>query len=194
MKPNADTFTIIAASVSRRKIGVAVASGSTAVGLRVPHVKPGVGAIATQAYTNVSYGLEELRLMRGGFSPDEVLSKLLNEDPARETRQVAIMDFPGRKAVFTGSMVPGVCGEIVGEDYIVIGNLLRSRLVLKDMAAHYEQETGGFAWKLVKALEAGHRRGGDKRGERSAAILMADHWNILLSLRVDVHSNPTQEL
>ncbi|MEM2805771.1 MAG: DUF1028 domain-containing protein [Candidatus Bathyarchaeia archaeon] len=188
------TFSILARSENPIQIGVAVASGSTFVGTRVPHVKPGVGVVATQAYTNVVYGVEGLKLLEAGCSPEEALNKLLKEDLERQTRQVAIMDFAGRKAVFTGLSVPEWRGEIVGKNYIVIGNFLKSRQVIKSMAAAFENSPGILAQRLCKALEAGAASGGDKRGERSAALAIADHVRVLINLRVDVHETPIQEI
>ena len=100
------TFSILAISKDGKLMGVAVASGSTAVGSRVPHAAPNVGVVATQAYTNVAYGTEGLRLLASGLLPEQALQRLLAEDPHREMRQVAIMNFAGRKAVFTGAEVP----------------------------------------------------------------------------------------
>jgi uncharacterized Ntn-hydrolase superfamily protein len=99
------TFTILAISQDSNLMGVATASGSINVGDRVPHAKPGIGVIATQAYTNVVYGIKGLELLQKGLSPEEALAKLLREDSERSMRQVAIMDFKRRKAVFTGSAV-----------------------------------------------------------------------------------------
>ncbi|MCS7125179.1 MAG: DUF1028 domain-containing protein [Candidatus Bathyarchaeota archaeon] len=188
------TFSILAMSKDRRLMGVAVASGSTAVGSRVPHVMPGVGVAATQAYTYVAYGTESLKLLANGLSPKQALEKLLAYDLQREMRQVAVMNFAGGKAVFTGAKAPKECGEIVGEDYVVIGNLLKSVKVLESMAASFEKAQGNFALKLLKALKAGSESGGDKRGEKSAAIKVVDGAEVLLSLKVDESPNPLQEL
>lgn len=175
-------------------MGVAVASGSPAVGFRVPHAMPGVGVIATQAYTDVAYGIEGLKLLAKGLSPGEALEKLLAEDPRKEMRQVAIMDFAGRKAVFTGAEAPKWCGEIIGEDFIVIGNLLKSGKVLKRMADGFESSRGDLASRLLEALKAGSESGGDKRGEKSAAIIMVNTAKVKLNLRVDEHKNPIHKL
>ncbi|MCS7115815.1 MAG: DUF1028 domain-containing protein [Nitrososphaerota archaeon] len=188
------TFSILAISEHPKLIGVAVASGSTSVGIRVPHAKPGVGVVATQAYTNVAYGVEGLKLLAAGYSPAETLDKLLKEDLERQMRQVAILDFAGRKVAFTGFSVPEWRGEIMGENYIVIGNLLRGRWVLESMAAKFEGSDGSLAWRMVGALEAGAASGGDKRGERSAALIVADHFRVLVNLRVDMHKDPVREL
>jgi len=104
-KSSTGTFSILAISSDSRLIGVAVASGSTSAGDRVPHAKPRLGVIATQAYTNVAYGIKGLELLANGLSPKGVLDRLLMEDSGRELRQVAIMDFKRRKAVFTALML-----------------------------------------------------------------------------------------
>ena len=133
-KPSPGTFSILTMSPSSKLMGVAVASGSASVGDRVPHAKPGVGVIATQAHTNVAYGIKGLELLTKGLSPKEVLDMLSMEDPSRDLRQVAIMDFNGRKAVFTGAKAPEFRGEIAGENCVVIGNLLAGKQVVSSMA------------------------------------------------------------
>ncbi|MEM2318131.1 MAG: DUF1028 domain-containing protein [Candidatus Bathyarchaeia archaeon] len=188
------TYSILAISNDGKLMGVAVASGSTAVGSRVPHAMPGVGVVATQAYTNVAYGTEGLRLLASGVSPEQALKKLLARDPQKELRQVAIMNFAGRKAVFTGTETPKERGEIVGKDFIVIGNLLKSVKVLENMANHFERTHGNFVLKLSEALKAGSESGGDKRGENSAAITVVDKTKVLLSIRINESPNPVQEL
>jgi len=188
------TFSILAISPESKSMGVAVASGSTSVGDRVPHAKPGVGVIATQAYTNVTYGIKGLELLAKGSSPKIILDRLLMEDPEKELRQVAIMDFKSRKAVFTGVKAPEFHGEIMGKDYIVIGNLLTGKEVVNSMAKEFKCYGGDFAWKMLKALNAGSESGGDKRGEKSAALIVVDTVKVKVEIKVDVHENPIDEL
>lgn len=188
------TFTILALSKSEKIMGVAVASGSQHVGIRVPYAKPRVGIVATQGYTNISYGIEGIKLLEEGFSPSEALKTLVANDPEKELRQVAIMDFYGRKAVFTGRMTPMYHGEIVGEDYIVVGNLLSNDRVLKGMALTFEKTKGDLAWRMVWALKIGSDYGGDRRGERSAALIVVGETHIEVDLKVDVGINPIQKL
>jgi uncharacterized Ntn-hydrolase superfamily protein len=188
------TFSILAISPDSRLMGVAVASGSTSVGERVPHAKPGVGVIATQAYTNVAYGIKGLELLARGLSPEEVLDRLLMEDPGRELRQVAIMDFNGKKAVFTGVKVPEFRGEIVGDSYVVVGNLLAGKEVVKSMAEEFERSSGDLAWRMARALKAGSESGGDRRGEKSAALIVVSTEKLEVEIKVDKHVNPIGEL
>jgi len=193
-KSSLGTFSILAISPDSRLMGVAVASGSTSVGDRVPHAKLGVGVIATQAYTNVAYGIKGLELLANGLSPKDVLDRLLMEDSGRELRQVVIMDFKRRKAVFTGAKIPEFYGEIVGESYVVVGNLLAEKEVVKSMAEEFERSSGDLAWRMAKALKAGSEYGGDRRGEKSAALIVVSTEKVEVEIKVDKHVNPIREL
>ncbi|MDH7477045.1 MAG: DUF1028 domain-containing protein [Candidatus Bathyarchaeota archaeon] len=195
-KPHAPlgTFTILAISPDSNLMGVATASGSTNVGDRVPHAKPGVGVIATQAYTNIAYGVKGLKLLEQGLSPEHALVKLLMEDSERNMRQVAIMDFKRRKAVFTGSNVPEFWAEVVGEDYIVVGNLLSTKNVVNSIAKEFEVSKGSLVLRMAKALQVGSKSGGDKRGERSAALMVISNEKVEIEIKVGMHAQPIEEL
>jgi uncharacterized Ntn-hydrolase superfamily protein len=188
------TFSIVARSPESGLFGVAVASGSLSVGDRVPHAKPGVGVVATQAYTNVAYGTKGLELMERGMLPREVLDRILKEDLGRESRQVAMVDVKGNKAVFTGRRVPEWYGESTGKNYIVIGNMLAGREVVDKMAKEFERSAGDLAWRMVRALKAASESGGDRRGERSAALLVVGARNVEVEVIVNEHSAPIKEL
>ena len=188
------TFSILAISPDCKLMGVAVASGSNSVGDRVPHAKPKVGVIATQAYTNVNYGTKGLELLARGLFPKEALDKLLMEDPDRESRQVAIMDFKKRKAVYTGAKAPEFRGEIVGEDYVVAGNLLAGKEVVASMAKEFERSSSDLAWRMAKALKAGSESGGDRRGEKSAALIVVSTEKVEMEIKIDKHASPIGEL
>ena len=193
-KPSLGTFSILAISPDSRLMGVAVTSGSTSVGDRGPHAKPGVGVIATQAYTNVTYGIKGLELLTKGLSPKDVSDMLLMEDSGRELRQVAIMDFNRRKAVFTGVKAPEFHGEIVGKDYVVVGNLLAAKEVVKSMAEGFERSSGDLSWRMAKALKAGSECGGDRRGEKSAALIVISTEKVEAEIKVDKHADPIGKL
>jgi uncharacterized Ntn-hydrolase superfamily protein len=188
------TFSILAISPDSKLIGVAAASGSSRVGERVPHVKPGVGVIATQAYTNTTYGTKGLELLTRGFSPQKALNTLLKKDPQRNLRQVAIMNFEREKAFFTGVETPECRSEMMGDDCIVIGNLLSSKEVVTVIFREFETSCENLAWRMVKALKAGSKRGGDKRGEKSAALAVVSTEKVEVEMRIDAHKNPVDEL
>jgi len=194
------TFSIIARCPKTSALGVAVATAVPAVGSVVPHVEACVGAIATQAHTKVSYGVEGLRLLKAGLSPQNALETMLSEDKDREKRQVAIIDAQGRTAVFTGKETDEWKGHMVGKDHLVAGNILVGSQVIRALAQAFEEALKqNLAERLLKALEAGQEAGGDKRGRMSAALLVADkryesETRPFLDLRVDAHSNPVKEL
>jgi len=193
-KSKLGTFSILTISPDSRLMGLGVASGSTSVGNRVLHAKPGIGVIATQSHTNVAYGIKGLELLAKGVSPKEALDELLMADSGRELRQIAMMDFKRRKAVFTGCEAPSFHGEVLGEDYVVVGNLLAGKEVVDSMAREYESSSGNLALRMAKALKVGSESGGDKRGEKSAALIVISTKKVEVNLKIDRHTNPVGEL
>lgn len=193
------TFSIVARDPKTKALGVSVSTAVPAVGSVVPHVEAGVGAIATQAQTNILYGIEGLKLLKTGLSPQTALETMLQRDIGKEKRQVIIIDAQGRTAAFTGMENVEWKGHMLGKDCAVAGNILAGNLVLKAMIETFETTKGKLAERLLKALEAGQEAGGDKRGRMSAALLVAgEQWisetRPVLDLRVDAHQDPVKEL
>ena len=192
------TFSIVARCPTTLALGVCVSTAVPAVGSVVPHVEAKVGAIATQGQTNIFYGINGLKLMKMGFSPQTALDAMLKEDSKREKRQVAIIDKDGRTAAFTGKETLEWKGHLVGEDYVVAGNMLVGAQVIEAMAHTFENSKGDLAERLLKALEAGQEAGGDRRGRASAALFVVDKQPLptrpFVDLRVDEHPNPVSEL
>jgi len=181
------------------EVGVCVATAIPAVGSVVPYAETGVGAIATQALTNVIYGTRGIELLRLGLSPQEALDKILREDPERESRQVIMIDAHGRTAAFTGKANVDWKGHLIGDNYVVAGNMLVRAQVIQAMAEAFETSGGELEERLLNALEAGQKAGGDKRGKRSAVLLVMkrpEYKGIrpFIDLRVDYHEDPVKEL
>lgn len=185
------TFSIVARHPKKNILGVAVVSGSIGVGTRVPWIKKDAGAIATQAYTKTSYGYEGLKLLETGLTPERALKIMLSKDPEKERRQVLVIDDLGNKAVHTGSLCPTWHGHILKEGFICAGNLITGRGTLEAMVEAFER-VSEFSKKLINALEAGTNSGGDKRGERSAALLIAGEKQI--GILVNESPNPVLQL
>ncbi len=192
------TFSMVARCPKTSALGVCVSTAVPAVGSRVPHVEAGVGAIATQAKTNVFYGINGLKMLKAGLSPRVALETMLIGDPERESRQVIIIDSEGRTAAFTGKETVGWKGHLLGESYVVAGNLLVGDQVLESMSQTFRESKGELAERLLKALEAGQEAGGDKRGRMSAALMIAGQRRkesgLILELKVDKHRDPIEEL
>ncbi|MCA6103429.1 putative Ntn-hydrolase superfamily protein [Bradyrhizobium sp. USDA 4524] len=190
------TWSIIARDSATGQLGIAVATRFFAVGALVPHIAPGIGAVATQALVNPYYGIDGLALLRGGNSPHEVIAALIAPDSGRESRQLHVMDARGRIAAHSGKDCVDWFGHIAGDGFSIAGNMLAGPAVLDETARVYAaNEKLPFAERLIKAMFAGEAAGGDKRGKQSAALLIhgAEEWP-LLDLRVDDHADPLREL
>ena len=195
------TFSIVACDLEEKAWGVAVASKFPAVGAVVPWVQAEAGAVATQSFANTSYGPRGLALMGTGFSAQETLDKLLEEDPDKELRQVGLVDAKGSSATFSGSDCFAWTGGVSGPGYAIQGNILANGRVVPAMEEAFLRTNGNLPARLHAALLAGDRAGGDKRGRQSAAIYVAkpkagyggfvDRW---LDYRVDDHEDPVPRL
>ncbi len=195
------TFSIVGYDARTGDLGVAVASKFLAVGSVVPFAQAGVGAIATQAFANTTYGPRGLELLKRGLSPEAVIRRLTLGDPQREQRQLGIVDAKGRSATYTGRACIRWAGGIAGEYFAAQGNILTGEAVVKAMADTFQRTRGELARRLLAALEAGERAGGDARGKQSAAILVvrkqggyAGFDDRYIDLRVDDHPDPIPEL
>jgi uncharacterized Ntn-hydrolase superfamily protein len=193
------TFSIVARDPETGALGVAVSTAVPCVGALCPHVKAGVGAIATQSYTNVALGVDGLVLLERGLSPEAALTAMLTEDRDAARRQWGGVDARGRVFAYSGE----ACVEWYGawpepdKQYSVQGNMLVGPEVVEAMAGAYETAAGApLAERLVQALEAGQAAGGDKRGRVSAALLTAPGRGETAGydIRVDEHADPVAEL
>ncbi len=177
---------------------MAVQSHWFSVGPIVPWARPGVGAVATQANVEVSYGPRALDLMEHGADAADALAQLLAGDRGAAGRQVAVVDARGRVAVHTGSSTIPFAGHAVGDQVSCQANIMASEQVWPAMLAAYEQSTGSLTDRLLAALDAAELQGGDIRGRQSAAILVvpADGvpWDTVVCLRVEDHPEPLPEL
>jgi uncharacterized Ntn-hydrolase superfamily protein len=195
------TLSIVACDIRAEAWGVAVASRSLAIGAVVPWSEPGVGAVATQALTNVTYGAHGLALIGSGSSAREALDQIVAADPGRDQRQAGIVDARGRSASHTGSACLPWAGGRSGRGYAAQGDQLAGPSVVDAMASAFEESEGPLAHRLLGALRAGDEAGGDRRGRQSAALRVAQpdagfggSLNVPLDLRVDDHSRPVDEL
>jgi len=195
------TFSIAAIDLDSGDLGVAVQSKYFAVGAVVPWAAGGIGAIATQSWANTNYGPDGLDLLEDGLAAGEVIGQLTSADPDAQKRQVGVVDSEGRVANFTGNECQAWAGATEGDGYTVQGNLLAGPEVIAAMASAYEARALPLAERLVAALQAGQRAGGDRRGQQSAAVIVvrenvgtAGFNDRVVDLRVDDSSTPIDEL
>jgi uncharacterized Ntn-hydrolase superfamily protein len=198
------TYSIVARDPGTGRFGVAVQSHYLGVGPVVPWLEAGVGAIATQASVNVSFGPIGLELLRAGRSAGEVVASLVAGDEKPAIRQLGVVDATGRAAAHTGAECIPACGHLVGDGYTVQGNLLAADTCWPAMAAAYEAGLAAgepLVERLLLAMEAAEREGGDVRGRQSAAIMIvaaepqtAAWRGRLLDMRIEDHPDPVPEL
>jgi uncharacterized Ntn-hydrolase superfamily protein len=164
----------------------------------VPWAWPGVGAVATQANAEISYGPRGLELIAGGASAPEALETLLSEDPGRASRQVAMVDAGGAVAAHTGEACMAFAGDVQRDAVSCQANIMASEGVWPAMLEAFQGTAGALTKRLLAALDAGEAAGGDIRGRQSAAILVVpadgNRWDTVVSLRVEDHPDPLPEL
>ncbi|MCH7664555.1 MAG: DUF1028 domain-containing protein [Acidobacteria bacterium] len=205
-QPFYSTFSICAIDPETGESGAAVTTRVPFVGRAVPWARAGVGAVATQAWTVVEYGSDGLDLLAEGMSPEDALEKLLADDAGRESRQIGMIDMQGRSAAHTGLKNGNWAGSRQGVNYTVQANIMVGPEVVDAVAEHLDSTAGSgmpLAERLILALEAGQKTGGDKRWGRlqSAAIRVADPNNpgrggdhLSVSIDVGEHAHPVAEL
>jgi uncharacterized Ntn-hydrolase superfamily protein len=198
------TFSLVACdpdAASGPEWGVAVASKFLAVGSVVPWARAGAGAIATQAYAEISFGPRGLEMLAAGRSAEEVMNALTSSDPQAAERQVGIVDSGGHPATWTGDDCFDWAGGRTGDGYCCQGNILVGPQVVQECAAAFESVSDQLAGRLLAGLSAGDEAGGDLRGRQSAALLVVRKGggygggtDVAVDLRVDDHVDPVGEL
>jgi uncharacterized Ntn-hydrolase superfamily protein len=199
--PFAHTFSIIAYDPETGEIGGAVQSHWFAVGTVVLWGEAGLGMVATQSFTNPSYGPEGLELLRGGSVPQSVVDQLTKGDAGRDVRQLAVINSRGEAAAYTGQRCVPNAGHFVGGTYSAQANMMLRPEVWPAMSRAFESATGPLANRLMASLDAAQAAGGDFRGKQSAALLVLSGspsgkiWqDRKVDLRVDDSREPLVEL
>lgn len=195
------TYSIVARDPTTGDLGCAVQSKFLAVGSGVPHARAEVGAVATQALSNLTYGPRGLALLEAGATAQQALDVLLASDPLPGRRQAGIVDATGRVAAHTGDGCTGWAGHVLGEGFACQGNMLVSSATVEAMASVMREVSDPFPERLVRALAAGQEAGGDARGQQSAALIVVRSGggygggtDRLVDLRVDDNPAPIDEL
>jgi uncharacterized Ntn-hydrolase superfamily protein len=193
------TYSIVGRDEASGELGVAVQSRAFGVGF-CAWARPGIGAVATQSFTERGYGPRGLDLLAAGEAPADALARLVEADEQREFRQVAFLAADGRAAAHTGAACISDCGHVTREDVSAQGNMLGSPAVWLAAADTFEAAEGPLAERLLAALDAAEEAGGDFRGRESATLVVVpgdreeEPWQRVFDLRVDNHPEPLHEL
>ena len=200
-EPFAHTYSIVARDTVTGEMGVAVQSHWFSVGSLVTWGKAGVGVVATQSFINPSFGPRGLSLLENGLTPELAVKTLLELDEGRKVRQLAILDVHGNVEAYTGENCIVEAGHFVGNNFSVQANLMDKNTVWPAMAEAFKNAKGTLAERMLQAMEAAQKEGGDIRGKQSAAILVVkakstgNEWeDKIVDLRVEDNPNPIQEM
>ena len=195
------TYSIVGADPEAAECGVAVQSKFLAVGALVPWARGGIGAVATQACAEITYGSRGLELLESGLSPEDAIDRLTADDDLRSHRLLGVVAADGRSASYTGEDCFEHALSITGDRFAAQGNILTNAEVPEAMATAFRDTEGELAERLLGALTAGQTAGGEKRGMESAALLVVrpgggyggnhDRW---LDLRIDHSDTPIADL
>lgn len=202
------TFSILGYDPATGELGGAVQSRVFSVGNGVLWAEAGTGVVATQAVIDVAYGEQGLDLLRAGLTPQAAVKAMWESDSdpwpgdwTKHGRQFALMDAQGSYAAFTGTKATAWAGHKGGKFCTAQGNILAGEAVVNDMVTAFEKTEGHLSYRLLAALDAGQKAGGDKRGMQSAAILIVKkdggvwlHNDTVLRLQVDDSPEPLKEL
>lgn len=194
------TYSIVARDPDTGQFGVAVQTHQMCVGSVVPWLLPGRGAFATQSLANIRFGPMTLAMLQEGISAPHIIQALVASDADAHRRQIAVVDASGQAAAWTGDGCIAQASHHVGQGYSVQANMMTRGTVVDAMARAYESATGDLAQRMLAALEAAQREGGDIRGMQSAALKVVPGdaskpiWAADYDLRVDEHENPVAEL
>ncbi len=199
--PMVSTFSIVGRDPKTEELGIAIQSRFLAIGSIVPYIEWDVGAVATQALINPTYGPSSLQLLKQGKKPQEILDTLTALDSGAPLRQVGIVDAHGRSATFTGDKCIDWAGGMSGENFAAQGNLLVNGETVEAMVKTFKEEEGSLAERLLAALFAAEEAGGDRRGKQSASLLTfkkgggyGGFTDKHIDLRVDDSDEPLNEL
>lgn len=190
------TFSIVARDPKTGAFGVATATGGPAVGSLVPHARAGLGAIATQGYTNPFYAFDGLAALESGADAQAVVTALVQADDGRNGRQLIVVDRAGNTAGWSGADLTQPASAIMENNVALAGNFLAGDGVLRAMLERFTQAPGpGLEDRLLAAMYAGEDAGGDARGTRSAALkVYTDQLYPAIDMRIDFSTTPIADL
>jgi len=194
------TYSIVARGEDGR-LGVGVQTCVMGVGAICSWARAGVGAVATQAFSERAYGPRLLDRLASGESPGQALQALRAEDDRREQRQVAVVAADGSVAAFTGTETIPEAGDVQADGVSCQANMMARPGVPDAMREAYLRSTGSLERRILAALDAAEAAGGDFRGRQSAALLVVEAkpadepWQgVVTDLRVDDDPSPLDAL
>jgi uncharacterized Ntn-hydrolase superfamily protein len=195
------TYSIVARDAETGELGAAIQSAAFGAGVRTLWVEPGVGAVASQSFTDPSYGPMCLLALRTGATAAAALAAATRRDRMSPYRQVGVVSASGTAAAFTGAACVAEAGHVHRRNVACQANMMANNGIWSAMMEAYTGATGTMADRLVTALEAAQAAGGDWRGQEAGRVVVVSGrasglpWNDeICDVRVDNHPEPVAEL
>ena len=190
-----NTYSIIAVDLNHGTMGGAAASYFPGLGAFSPYIRLTHGVIASQGWVNPFLNEEVMSRIRWGYSASDALHEALLNDTGRDLRQISVVDYQGRTAAYTGHGNDPVYGHIRGEGYVIAGNLLTGEDVLHEMEQAFLATKGELSDRLMQAMLAADRVGGDRRGKKAAVVRVDREVGFpYIDFRIDDDENAVQQL
>ncbi len=190
------TFSVVGMCHQTGMFGAAVTTSSIGVGSRCPYARAGAGALLTQHRTDPRLGPRGLDLLAAGHTASQVIDALAQDNPTIGWRQLAVVDTQGNTAFYHGNHILSMHAAAQGDGVCAIGNIIRNEDIPHAMVEAFGHAADDhLAERLLQALEAGLRAGGELKQVKSAALLVVhDQPFPLVDLRVELNPQPLMEL
>nr|WP_321237469.1 DUF1028 domain-containing protein [uncultured Psychroserpens sp.] len=159
------TWSIIAVDRKTGEIGIVGASCTFDVSW-IGSIEPGKGAVVVQAASNYYAKMRGVTLMENNASAEEIMDAMMVKEFKPELQQygVILINDDSGPLVYSGSQIKDWNGEMVGDDFAVMGNILASEQVIHKAYKAFDQNRDkSLTERLMLALKAGEEAGGDKR-------------------------------
>ncbi len=168
------TFSLVARCPETGMFGIAISSSSPAVAARCAYTRAGVGAVASQNVTDPSLGPKTLDLMQSGMSASSAVSAVHENNQHMEYRQILAIDVNGETAIHSGANSLGIWTDASGIDVVSAGNLLANEDVPSAIVEGFESADGHLGDRLIAAMRAGLKAGGEAGPVHSAGMQICD--------------------
>lgn len=190
------TFSLIARDGER--FGMAVSSSSPAVAARCAHLRPGVGAAASQNITDPTLGTSLLAgLAEHGDAQralDGVTGAARNEKTI-DYRQLTVLGRSGPGIAYSGPYTLGTHASATADRAVAAGNMLSGEHIPGVLLDAFADAAGELEERLLTAMKAAIAAGGEEGPVHSAGMaVVADvDWRVT-DLRVDWADDPIDRL
>ena len=190
-----NTYSIIAVCKETGCMGGAAASCFPGLGAFSPYIRLSRGVIASQGWVNPFLNEEVMGRIERGESAESALHQALQEDKGAQLRQISVVDYKGNTAAFTGSENDPVKLHVRGDGYVIAGNILTGKDVIYEMEKGFLNSKGPLADRLMSAMLAADRCGGDRSGKQAAVIRVDKVQGFpYIDFRVDDDPNAVMKL